>query len=357
MKRKELPKPVIVLIVVALALAIPIMSGCRAAAPEVTPPEAEEVPTYHWRMQAVWMPAQVNDILRPWCDQLEEELAGRADVTIETYCIGELVPPEEMLPALQAGTLELVMGSGTDLAAPGSLITVGEVVPFGWNSGLEAITLFKTRGLEDLMRAAYEDLGGIHYLGPAPVDPFHLISSRPIRNYEDLAGLKIDGFEHLVAPLIDAGAESVKIPPEEIYLAGQTGMIEAIAWCGATEAYTNGWHEPFPYFLTQPLSGGAICNYLINKELWESLPADVQETINTSIEALQMRQLLYYYGSEPKYRDYFTLTTMPGEDWARVKANQEKYTDEWAAASPENKQYFEILTEFNNEMEAANWYR
>ncbi|GAI14640.1 unnamed protein product, partial [marine sediment metagenome] len=177
--------------------------------------------------------------------------------------------------------------------------------------------LWDVKGIKELQAEIYEeDIGGLHYLPTITSDPIHLISSRPIETYEDLKGLKISGDATLAFPFEEAGAVSILIPPEELYLAGTTGIVDAILWCGAKEATTSSWNEPFPYFLTNAVNGGATQEWVVNLEMWDSLPSDMQEILTLSWEALAKRQLVYYYEGECASRKNFTLTTMPEEDWA-----------------------------------------
>ena len=303
----------------------------------------------------LWPPAQAVDMVEPWLDRLEGALGGRAK--FELYTSGELMPGDLMLPAVQDGTIDFAQGFGPDTAAPIDIIDFEGLPAFAWNSPEEVMTMFRYRGLEELYTAAYEELGDIKVLGWWTADPIHLMSTRPIEKFEDFDGLKINAGAAIAFPFVEAGAIPVYIPSEELFLAGETGVIDGFMWAGATEGYTNGWHEVFPYFLTNPINGGCNTFMIVNKDLWDGLPSDMQDIISMSMIELKDRSFYYYNNGEPTYRPYFKLTTMPAEDWNRFREIQMAHWDELAETSPRVAQVVQILKDYNAEMEAAKWKR
>jgi TRAP-type mannitol/chloroaromatic compound transport system substrate-binding protein len=79
----------------------------------------------------------------------------------------------------------------------------------------------------------------------------------------------------------------VVLPGGEIYTALQTGVIDATEWVGpyndlafslhtaAKYYYYPGWHEP-----------GPTLEAMVNKEAWDSLPADLQMMIEVATRAI-----------------------------------------------------------------------
>lgn len=356
MQRKKLLKLIVgVTLVTVLAIALPLAGGCIPA-PEVAPPEpTAEEPIYHWRVALLWMPTELELIAQPWADQLEESLGGR--VTIDIYGGGELMPLEQEFPALQDGTLDIAQFSGDFMAVPMDIVYFETAPPFAWKSPAEALTLLRSYGLEELLAEAYEELGGVHYLGACTADPLHVLSSKPIRTYEDLEGLKINGAANFAQPFTEAGAVSTLLELEDIYLSGKTGVVDAIMWCGAKEGVSNSWHEVYPYFLTNAVVGAGLNHFLINKEVWDSLPSDMQAILTMSIRDLEDRCLAYYYKGEPESREYFTLTTLSDEDWAKLREHAMKRWDELALTSPRYAQVVQLIRDYNAHVEAVGWYR
>lgn len=348
MKRKELPRSIFVVIVlVVLAIAIPLSGGCRPApapapAPGVTPAE----PIYHWRGQCAQYVQQVTDYWQPWADDLEAASGGRVELDI--FASGELMPYERVFPAVQGGTLEFGVGFTEAVGAvPTETAKFSSYVPFGYQSDLDVLTMWDYYGLDKPFTEGWEDLGGIKLLDCWTGDPAHIITNRPIEKLEDLQGLKLVAIPSVGEILKPFGVTIVDLPMEEFYLAGSTGVIDGLAgWCGATEAYVNGYGEVFPYFLSQPV-GVWLCLNFMNLDTWNSLPKDMQDIILLSMRAHRMRTVLYYWEGEQKYVQYEIVTTLPEEDWAQIRDTAVGYWEQWAGDSPKCQRILEILEEYS----------
>lgn len=354
--KKVLMKCVYLVLIVVIAISIPLMSGCvaRPAPTEPTTP-TEELPLYTFRVQSVFGPAQNEELVRPWLDDVEAALGGRG--VFELYGSAELVPDDQVLSALAAGTIDIAFSFDKQLGSPIDVAEIAAVPAFGWKSNAELMALWQRKGLKEIYTEAYNELPGIHFWGLMPTDPMHIISTKPITKYEDIEGLKISGPATNCGPFLAAGAVSVFIPVEEFYLAGKTGVCDAQMWGGATEAYTNSWNEVYPYFLTNPVNGAALCFWLFSDKTWQSLPDDVQAILDRSIQDLQLRSLTYYYDGECRYRNFFNLTTMPDEDWAKLVALSDDWWDEMREISPRNAKVVKIIEDYNKEVDAAGWFR
>jgi len=184
-----------------------------------------------------------------------------------------------------------------------------------------------------------------------------LVSNRPIEKYEDFEGLKISSFAIQAAPYEDAGAIMVTLPTFDFYMAGQTGVVDGLVWCGAKEAHSNAWYEVFPYILYPPINGAGLISWLFNEDVWDSFSPDIQKTLTMAINDLAVRQLTYYYLGELESLDEFTVTTLPPEDWDRLFESAMKDRAETAAKSPANAEIARIVDEFNAEVILKGFHR
>lgn len=371
MRSKKLLKLIVgVILVAAMAISIPLVSGCAAPAPtptpeptptpgpEVTPtPEpAAEQPAFKWRGTTILPSPQIDEYIRPLLNHITEASGGR--IEFEIYSVGELIPLDQTIPALQTRTIEYVLLlSAPWMAAPIDMVNLSSAPPLCWNSQAELAVLMYRKGLGELFKESYEELENIHYLGMEMGDPIHLISSRPIWKYEDLKGLKINGAKDACRPYTDAGAVSTLLPTEEYYLAGQTGVLDGLIWGGAKECFSNSWNEVYPYFLTQPTCGACLCHHVCNLDAWNELPRDIQSIIEFSMHELEMAILTIYYDDECVLRPNFNLTTMDDEGWAKIEASAATWLDEVATVNPRCAQAVQIIKEYNEEVESAGWFR
>lgn len=306
-------------------------------------------------MQFAWAPAETAEIGGPWLDEIEEACGGR--VNFEWYSAGELVPDDQVLPAIQNGTLDFAQCVSVGVNAPVDIVELCCVVPFGWRSASEFLTMWEYRGLKEIHEEAYGEIPDTKYLGTACHDPHNLLSREPVTSIEDFQGMKINSFEPFCRPYLKAGATIINVPVEEYYLAGQTGVVDSMLWCGTLEAYNNSWYEVFPYALYPQLNGNAECFYMANEEMWNSLPSDIQAIISQAVNKMAYTIWLYYYEGECRCSQYYTPTTLPDEDMEILRQYQWEWLDEVAQTSPRNARIVEILKAYNDEVEAANWFR
>ena len=140
--------------------------------------------------------------------------------------------------------------------------------------------------------------------------------NKEINSLADLQGLKmrIPGLGGEV--LKRAGGTPVALPGGEIFTALQTGTIDATEWVGpyndlafalhtvAQYYYYPGWHEP-----------GPTLEAIVNKEAWDSLPADLQAMIETASRAINDDML-----SEFTARNNTALRTLVEEHGVELRA-------------------------------------
>lgn len=118
------------------------------------------------------------------------------------------------------------------------------------------------------------DRQGVTYAGLGAFVPSDIMSKKPVRRWEDLAGMKIvaQGFPPSVAKAM--GATFVNIPYPEIYVAMQQGLADAVIWVDAGFIpYKIG--EVAKYHTTIGLTGGGI-HHCYSKEWFGKLKPDVQ---------------------------------------------------------------------------------
>ena len=330
----------ITLIMIALLGTLMIVSG--------------EEKTFTIRFQHIGSAADNPIHFVPWANMVEKATNGRVKIMLHSSC--ELVPDENMLPALKAGTLDAIgyasfcNPSLTDLGAIETLFVCG------LENQLEQMCLYRYHGYEDLVREDYEEYG-VYYVGPALFDPaFNLITTKPVKSISDLKGLKISSFESVIKPFIDHGAVQINISPDELYLAGKTGVIDGLVWGGAPCYYYNSWHEVYPYLLDESM-GNFCLNLLFNKKVWNSLPEDIQAIFELSLVWLGDHSKHLYYNDTSKYRSAFTVTKFSEEDHQKILQSAMEYWDELAMENERLAIAIQMYKDYNKELDDARWYR
>ena len=315
----------------------------------------DKKPEFVWRVQTVHAPAETTKLVRPILTDIEKASGGR--IKFELFSSGELMPDDQMLPGVLRGTVQMIHTIAANDAAPVDIAALDCWPPFQWEGPLEILNMYYNRGMREIYEEAYEELGPVKVLGVSTTDPLHLLTTKPIYKYEDLKGLKISTDKIVAPPFLDAGAVAVSVPVSEFYLSGKTGIVDALAWCGAKEAVANSWYEVYPYFLTNRIAGCTLTRWMVNKDAFEKLPQDLQDLMELGIRAGALRAILYYYDDEPKQRRKFKMTTMPAADWAKIKESMDKHMDEIAKTSERAAKLVKIFREYNAEVQELGWYR
>ena len=275
-----------------MAGAAGVLSACGSqAGPQVDCAEQATSASFEWKMVTSWprdFPGLGTGASR-LAESIEQMSNGR--LKIKVYGGNELVPPYEVFDAVQQGTAE--MGHSATYywkgKAPAAQFFAG--IPFGMTSQELHGWIYYGGGLE-LWREVYAPHGLVPFLagssGPQMGGWFNI----EINSIDDLKGLKM----RMPGPggeiLRRAGGTPTNIPGAELFTALQTGTIDASEWVGpyndlafglfraAKYYYYPGWHEP---------GSGLEC--MINKEAWESLPADLQAIVKIACQATVMDML------------------------------------------------------------------
>jgi len=132
----------------------------------------------------------------------------------------------------------------------------------------------------------------------------------------------------------------------------QTGVLDGMLNVSATEAGQIGLLEILPYYLSPPIAVW-VSHSIINRDLWNSLPSDLQTIIEMSFEAMTKKLLVSYEASEVYWRPQYQISVLSDEDLVRLKASQLEYYEEFAQTCPEAAEILRIVREYQAEREAA----
>jgi len=241
--------------------------------------------TFHWKIVTTW-PKNFPGLgsgAENFADMIDEMSDGR--LTAKVYGAGEMVPAFEVFDAVSQGTAELGHGSAYYWKGkvPSSIFFTA--VPFGMNAQEMNGWLEGGDGLE-LYREVYAPFNLIPMVGGSTGTQMAGWSNKEINSLDDLGGLKmrIPGLAGEVFTRV--GGISVRIPGGELYTSLQTGVIDAAEWVGPYNDlalglyevgeyyYYPGWHEP-----------GAMLEFIVNKQSFEALPADLRAIVVAATQA------------------------------------------------------------------------
>lgn len=289
--------------------------GCGAQQQGASGAAAQDnTKVYRWKLITTWPKNLPGLGVAP--ERLAEHLRkmsnGRLDIKV--YGAGELVGAFEIFDAVSQGTAEMGHGAAYYWRGKIPAAAMFATVPFGMNAQEMNGWLHHGGGLE-LWRELYAPFNLVPFAAGNSGVQMAGWFNKEINSIADLKGLKmrIPGLGGEV--LARAGGVPVSLPGAEVYTALQTGVIDATEWVGpyndlalslhtaARYYYYPGWHEP-----------GPTLEAFVNKDAWDSLPADLQEMISVATRAINEDML-----SEFTARNNTALTTLVNEHNVEVR--------------------------------------
>ncbi|WP_439560336.1 TRAP transporter substrate-binding protein [Roseinatronobacter sp.] len=129
----------------------------------------------------------------------------------------------------------------------------------------------------------FRDRFNSHVLAIAPYPPQIVFCNAEVSGLDDMRGLKVRGSGRMTAKLLEAlGSEGVNVDFGEVPGALQRGAIDC-AVTGAGSGYNAGWWEVSTHLVTLPLGGWDPVVTAINLDRWNSLDAEMQSLIESTI--------------------------------------------------------------------------
>lgn len=280
-------------ILLALMLVLtPLLSGCaKEEEPTPPPPPEEEAPPppepIVIRFTSVWPPVDDTIMAMKELDTIIPE-ATNGLVKFEQYHGGQLYGYVEGYMAVQSGDIEMCWG-GTEL---GPISPEWDAIcALSWLCDDEAhfLRLMETdagKALLDRMEAM--GLKHITYLGFAGTGNI-CNNKHAVEKLEDFKGVKFwfPPFPKFLAQAEALGIQTVAMDPAEWNTALEMGMVDG---CIASDAGTVAWNlkEVCPY-MTRAGIGFAAPYMVVNTTFWNSLPPDIQQTLQSVFDEWAQR--------------------------------------------------------------------
>lgn len=309
--------------------------------------------SFEWSCVTSWPPKFPG--LGIAVDNLAERIrtASAGRLKIKVYGGGELVPAFEVFDAVSRGTVE--MGHDASYYHKGKVDAAQYFtsIPFGLSHLELSGWLYYGGGLE-LWRELYAPFDLIPFpCGNTGVQMGGWFN-KEINSAADLKGLKmrIPGLGGEVVRR--AGGTPVTMPGSEIFTSLQTGAIDATEWVGPYNDVSFGLHKAAKYYYYpgwQEPGAGLEC--IINREAWESLPADLQAIVEIACQSINSDMMAEYtHGNAVALQQLIDdpnieVRKFPDDVLVLFKSITQQLVDEMSAKDPAaakiQKSYYEFL--------------
>lgn len=253
-----------------------VLAGCRGAKGG---PSAAERPRITWRMVSSF--PRSLDILFGGAELFSRrvgELTSGA-FKIRLYPAGEIVPANQVLDAVQQGTVQCGQTASYYYTGKHEALAFDTGVPFGLTTRQQFAWLGRAGGLELIN----EILSGFNILAFTAGSTGAQMGGwfrRDINSVADLNGLKmrIPGLGGEVMSRMKVTVQMLS--GSEVYMALERGVIDAVEWVGPHDDEKLGFHKIAKnYYYPGWWEPGATLSHYINKDAWAKLPADYQAAV------------------------------------------------------------------------------
>ena len=252
-------------------------AGALGAGVLAAPQIAKAAPEFKWRMANLYpRGTSYGDVYQGFADHVKAASDGR--IEIDVLFDGEGVGATEVLQATAAGLVEvgcpyMALHAGE---LPAGIVELGLPGGARYLDGL--LALFYRGGWKETLTEAYGSIG-LQYVAPYFQPAVYLITKDPIASLADLNGKKIrapGGYGKFMAQF---GAQPVTMAFGETYTALATGVIEGCCSSNLIDYRDGKFYEIAKHFYPLPATQSQVSPLVINKAVWDSLPADLQEIV------------------------------------------------------------------------------
>ncbi|MBU8906240.1 TRAP transporter substrate-binding protein [Desertibacillus haloalkaliphilus] len=295
-----------------------------------------------------------SSFMHTFMEWFDEEVQERSDgrLSLEIYSNGQLMPPDQEVPAILQGQIDMTHTTSPVLASFDSLWNVYEL-PFIFDYDPQDPAVF----LENRMEFNNSDEGGgkirevmeergLKVLSLSFIDMFGSVyttdSNNLVTGPNSAAGLRLRSPGGLIGPetVSAMGASSVTIAGAEVITALQQGIVDGLL---TTPIYAHDAKLPVKSFSLVPLFN-SVTPLVISQEKFESLPEDLQEVLvktGQELEGYAMEMVL-----ERTKTAYRTLEN----DGVEIYYPTKEEIEEWKDATMSAKSVFENEVERGTEL-------
>jgi TRAP-type C4-dicarboxylate transport system substrate-binding protein len=215
-------------------------------------------------------------------DPLIKELNKRSGGRLNVTGFGpETVSGYEQIKAVQDGLYDGLYSAGgyhPEVTMVGNMAMMGLV---------DSIQHAKDIGLFDIIREGYKK-HGLEVVAINPCGSFNLVlKNKPAT--DDLTGLKIRTSSYYEPMVKRLGGATVQMPGSELYSNLERGVIDGICF-PTLDTERNRFYEVASY-LVRPTFGQNMPLLMLNKDTWNSIPADLQNLIIETADEIAQKVL------------------------------------------------------------------
>jgi TRAP-type mannitol/chloroaromatic compound transport system substrate-binding protein len=323
------------------------------------PAIAQSQPTVNWRLASSF-PKSLDTIYGA-AETLSKRVAQLTNgkFNIRVFAGGEIVPPLQVMDAVQAGTVEMAHTAPYYFFGKDPTFAFDCAVPFGMTARQQTAWMVQGGGM-DLMRNFYKDYNIINFMGGNTGTQMGGWFRKEIKTLNDLKGLKMRISAFAGRVLQPLGLVPQQLAGGDIYPALEKGTLDAVEWTTPYDDEKLGFYKVAPFYYAPGWwEAGAQLSFYVGLKEWEKLPKDYKAALEVATYEAHVNMLAQYDAKNPaalarlikngaKVR-FFSKEIMEGS----YKAAQATIEEE-ASKNAKFKQVYEPWRRFRNE--SNQWF-
>lgn len=335
-------------------------AGLGIAAGAASAPALAQAPQIRWRMASSF--PKSLDTLYGTAEQIATRVSrlteGRFEIRV--FAAGEIVPPLQVLDAVQNGTVECGQTASYYYVGKNPAFAFDTALPFGMNCRQQNAWMYYGGGM-DLMRELFRAHNIINFPCGNTGTQMAGWYRKEIKSVADLKGLKMRVAGLAGQILARLGVVPQQIGGPDIYPALEKGTIDAAEWVGPYDDEKLGFHKVAKYYYYPGWwEGSAQLSIYVNMKQWAALPKSHQEALEVACAESNIHMVAKYDARNTEalrklVREGAQLRPFPRSVMdACYKSAQELY-DEFSAKSPEFKKIYASWRRFRDDQ--FLWFR
>jgi len=217
---------------------------------------------------------KLHTMLQEWADEVGKRTNGRVKINIHPGAT--LTPPAQTYDSVVNEVIDMGYGPLQVTTGRFPLMEVMDL-PLGLKSGYNGTLLINAL----LKQFKPKELSNVKVLWLNASPPAYLQTRKPVRNLDDLKGLKLRSIGGTTTKVVAAlGAIPVALAPTDVYDALAKGVADgAIVLSDALT--TMKWGDSLKYTTLNTRTSYTNNGYLVmNLNRWKSLPPDIQQIMD-----------------------------------------------------------------------------
>ncbi|MFH1756895.1 MAG: TRAP transporter substrate-binding protein [Pseudomonadota bacterium] len=304
-----------------------------------------EAATITWKLQTTW-PAGIflHESAVGLAKRIGELSGGR--LKIEVTSAGTIVPAFEVLDAVHRGTLQAGHGWSAYWVGKSPAANLFASVaggPFGMDNIDFAGWLYYGGGL-DLYKQLFADILKIKVI----IHPTDIIASeplgwfkKPMKSLAELKGKKFRATGVTAEIYKEFGMSVITLPGGEIVSALDKGVIDGAEWMDPTMDRELGLMDVAKYYHAPGMHRPTgTLEFLVNKDAWDKLPADLKAIVDIACRENLLRSWLHLTSKNVKDFEVLqkkhgvTIVETPKEVLIDILKSWDKVAAKYSAKDP-----------------------